>query len=116
VELGSSVGIPLIVISRSDDHATTINSILRDSGHPVHCLRVNDLATLGDQLKSAPPDMVLFFDGEADADFAAAVAAVALCTPPPPLLLVQGRVDEPGIAAAMDKGARAVRGQRRRAA
>ncbi len=108
MELGSSVGIPLIVISRSDDHATTINSILRDSGHPVHCLRVNDLATLGDQLKSAPPDMVLFFDGEADADFAAAVAAVALCTPPPPLLLVQGRVDEPGIAAAMDKGARDV--------
>jgi diguanylate cyclase (GGDEF)-like protein/PAS domain S-box-containing protein len=108
VELGSSVGIPLIVVSRSDDHATTINSILRDSGHPVHCVRVNDLATLGDQLKSGPPDLVLVFDGESDLDFAAAAAALALCTPPPPLLLVQGRVDEPGIAAAMEKGARDV--------
>jgi multidomain signaling protein FimX len=108
VELGSSVGIPLIVISRSDDHATTINSILRDSGHPVHCLRVNDLATLGEQLKSAPPEIVLFFDGEADIDFASASAAVGLCSPPPPLLLVQARVDEPGIAAAMEKGARDV--------
>lgn len=108
MELGSSVGIPLIVISRSDDHATTINSILRDSGHPVHCLRVNDLATLGEQLKSAPPELVLFFDGEADIDFAAASAAVGLCSPPPPLLLVQVRVDEPGIAAAMEKGARDV--------
>jgi len=106
VALGSSVGIPLIVISRSDDHATTVNSILRDSGHPVHCLRVNDLATLGEQLKSAPPELVLYFDGETDADFAATAAAVGLCSPPPPLLLVQGRVDEPGIAAAMDKGAR----------
>jgi len=106
VELGSSVGIPLIVISRSDDHATTINSILRDSGHPVHCLRVNDLATLGDRLKSAPPEMLLFFEGETEVDLAAASAAVALCSPPPPLLLVQGRVDESGIAAAMDKGAR----------
>ena len=108
MELGSSVGIPLIVVSRSDDHATTINSILRDSGHPVHCVRVNDLATLRDQLKSAPPDMVLVFDGESDLDFAAAAAAVALCTPPPPVLVVQGRVDEPGIAAAMEKGARDV--------
>ncbi len=108
MELGSSVGIPLIVISRSDDHATTINSILRDSGHPVHCVRVNDLASLSEQLKSAPPDLVLFFDGEADPDLTAAAAAVGLCTPPPPLLLVQGRVDEPGIAAAMEKGARDV--------
>lgn len=106
MELGSSVGIPLIVISRSDDHATTINSILRDSGHPVHCLRVNDLAALGDQVKSAPPELVLFFDGETDVDFAAAAAAVAVCSPPPPLLLVQGRIDEPGIATAMEKGAR----------
>lgn len=106
MELGSSVGIPLIVISRSDDHATTINSILRDSGHPVHCLRVSDLAALGDQLKSAPPELVLFFDGETDVDFAAAAAAVAVCSPPPPLLLVQGRVDESGIATAMEKGAR----------
>ncbi|MBL8201802.1 MAG: EAL domain-containing protein [Chromatiales bacterium] len=104
--MGSSVGIPLIVISRGDDHATTINSILRDSGHPVHCLRVNDPATLGDQLKSAPPELVLFFEGDTDVDFAAAAAAVALCAPPPPLLLVQGRVDEAGIALAMDKGAR----------
>lgn len=108
MELGSSVGIPLIVISRSDDHATTINSILRDSGHPVHCLRVNDLATLGEQLKSAPPELVLFFDGEAEVEFAAAAASVALCSPPPPLLLVHGKVDEPGIAAAMEKGARDV--------
>ena len=106
--MGSSVGIPLIVISRSDDHATTVNSILRDSGHPVHCLRVNDVATLGDQLKSAPPELLLFIEGETDADFAATAAAVALCSPPPPLLLVQAKVDESTIAAAMDKGARDV--------
>jgi len=108
VELGSSVGIPLIVISRSDDHAATINSILRDSGHPVHCLRVNDLATLGEQLKCARPELVLFFDGETEVDFAAASAAVGLCSPPPPLLLVRQQVDESGIAAAMEQGARDV--------
>jgi diguanylate cyclase (GGDEF)-like protein len=108
VELGNSVGIPLIVVSRSDDHSATINSVLRDSGHPVHCQRVNDLATLTDRLKEVPPEMVLFLDGDSDVDFASAAAAIAQCAPPPPLLLVQSQVDETGIAAAMESGARDV--------
>ncbi len=106
--LGSSVGIPLVVVSRSDDHATTINSILRDSGHPVHCLRLNDLATLGDQLKVAPPELVLYFDGDTETELAAVAAAISQCQPPPPLLVVQGHVDEAGIATAMGRGARDV--------
>ncbi|MEO8444517.1 MAG: EAL domain-containing protein [Gammaproteobacteria bacterium] len=106
--MGNSVGIPLIVISRSDDHAATINSVLRDSGHPVHCQRVNDLATLIERLNSAPPEMLLYLDGNCDVDFASAAAAVAGCTPPPPLLVVRNQVDEPGIAAAMESGARDV--------
>ncbi len=106
--MGNSVGIPLIVVSRSDDHSATINSVLRDSGHPVHCQRVNDLATLTDRLKEVPPEMVLFLDGDSDVDFASAAAAIAQCAPPPPLLLVQSQVDETGIAAAMESGARDV--------
>ncbi|MEO8225538.1 MAG: diguanylate cyclase, partial [Gammaproteobacteria bacterium] len=106
--MGNSVGIPLIVISRSDDHAATINSVLRDSGHPVHCQRVNDLATLIDRLNSTPPEMLLYLDGDCDVDFASAVAAITGCAPPPPLLVVQSQVDEPGIAAAMESGARDV--------
>ena len=108
MELGNSVGIPLIVISRSDDHATTINSVLRDSGHPVHCHRVNDLAILMEKLACAPPDLILYFDGDTDVDFAAVTASVSQCAPAPPILLVQSRVDEPGIAAAMESGARDV--------
>ena len=106
--MGNSVGIPLVVISRNDDHATTVNSVLRDSGHPVHCHRVNDLPTLSDRLSSQPPEMLLFFAGDTDAEFAAVVAAVAQCSPPPPLVMVQTLVDEPGIAAAMASGARDV--------
>jgi diguanylate cyclase (GGDEF)-like protein/PAS domain S-box-containing protein len=106
--LGNSVGIPLIVISRTDDHMTTINSTLRDSGHPVHCLRVNDLATLTERLQSQPPEILLYFDGQNEIDLPAVAAAVAQCSPPPPLLVVQGNVDEPGIATAMESGARDV--------
>ena len=106
--LGNSVGIPLIVISRSDDHATTINSILRDSGHPVHCTRVNDLATLEERLGKSPVDIILYFDGDSGLDLATTTSTINRCTPPPPILLVQARVDEAAIAAAMETGARDV--------
>ncbi len=108
MELGNSVGIPLIVISRSDDHATTINSILRDTGHPVHCTRVNDLTALEEQLAAASVELILHFDGDTDVELVAAAAAIDRCAPPPPLLLVQARVDEAVIAAAMETGARDV--------
>lgn len=103
--MGDSVGIPLIVVSRSDDHTTAINSVLRDAGHPVHCVRVNDLATLDETLKSRVPDLLLFFVGETACDLATVAASVAQCTPPPPILLVEPRVDEAVIAAAMEAGA-----------
>ncbi|MCE7902530.1 MAG: hypothetical protein DYH20_07710 [Gammaproteobacteria bacterium PRO9] len=108
MELGNSVGIPLIVISRRDDHATIINSVLRDSGHPVHCQRVNDAATLAEQLGAVPPEILLYFTGDCDIELPAVAAAVTGCQTPPPLLLVQGQVDEPAIAAAMAAGARDV--------
>lgn len=108
MELGNSVGIPLIVISRRDDHATIINSVLRDSGHPVHCQRVNDAATLAEQLGAVPPEILLYFTGDCDIELPAVTAAVTGCQTPPPLLLVQGQVDEPAIAAAMAAGARDV--------
>ena len=106
--LGNSVGIPLIVISRSDDHATTINTILRDSGHPVHCTRVNDLTLLGEQLSALNPELVLFFSGNTEVDLAAAAASIAQCGTQPPLLLVQNHVDEQNIATALEIGARDV--------
>lgn len=106
--MGNSVGIPLIVISRSDDHATTINTILRDSGHPVHCRRVNDLTLLGEQLSTQPPEIVLYFSGDTDIDLATAAASIAQCGNQPPLLLVQSQVDEQTIAIALESGARDV--------
>lgn len=108
MELGSSVGIPLIVVSRNDDHATTINSVLRDSGHPVHCTRVNDLTALTGILAATPVELVLHFDGDTDLDLATVASCINKCATPPPLIAVQSRVDEHGIAAAMECGARDV--------
>lgn len=101
-----SVGIPLIVISHSDEHNTAINSILRDSGHPVHCERINDLPTLGDRLQACPPEILLFFEGDTALAFSDVAEMVSRCPQTPPLLVVRKRVDEAAIAAAMASGAR----------
>lgn len=106
--MGSIVGIPLIVVSRSDDHANITNNVLRESGHPVHCTRVNSLSALDEATARGACELVLFFGGETDCDFAAVAALLAQRQPPPPLLLVSTRIDESAIAAAMESGARDV--------
>jgi diguanylate cyclase (GGDEF)-like protein len=106
--LGDSVGIPLIVISRSDDHVTAINSALRDAGHPVHCARVADAEGLDASLATRSPELVLLCTGETSLDAAAVTVALATRPPAPPLVIVSSHVDEPAIAAAMEAGARDV--------
>lgn len=102
------MGIPVIVISRSDEHPTLTNSILRDSGHPVHCQRVADGKAFEDALAGHKPDLVLYFAEDTGLDLAAAMAITSRIAPPPPLLVVHSRVDEDSIAAAMEYGARDV--------
>ncbi len=106
--MGSSVGIPLIVISRCDDHATAINSVLREGGHPVHCSRVNSHAAFEESLTTQGCELALYFGGETDCELAGIVAALRQRKPAPPLLLASSRVDEAAIAAAMESGARDV--------
>jgi diguanylate cyclase (GGDEF)-like protein/PAS domain S-box-containing protein len=106
--LGNSVGIPLVVVSRSDDHTTAINSALRDGGHPVHCARVNARDALEALLAQQSPELVLLFPADSDMDIAAVATLLATCSPRPPLVLVASAVDEPAIAAAMEAGARDV--------
>jgi diguanylate cyclase (GGDEF)-like protein/PAS domain S-box-containing protein len=102
------VGIPVIVAVRSDEPVTFINSALRDSGHPVHCTRVSDAASLEAAIESRTPELLLLFDRDTELDLPACVTALGRCSPPPPVVLVQERVDESAIAAAMAAGARDV--------
>lgn len=106
--MGNSVGIPLAVLSRSDEHATAINSALRDVGYPVHCERVNELDAFEALLAGQAPELVLLFPADSDLPLDLVATTLAGRTPRPPLLLVSSRVDEPAIAAAMEAGARDV--------
>ncbi|MCC5795413.1 MAG: EAL domain-containing protein [Chromatiales bacterium] len=105
--LGESVAIPLVVISQDDDHLSTINTLLRDAGHAVHCSRVEDADGLREVLRTTAPELVLLFTSVDGLEPADAVAVLEQGPPPaPPLLVVDEAADEAAIAAAMAAGAR----------
>ncbi len=106
--LGESTSVPLLVVSRHDEHLAIVNATLRQAGHAVHCQRLNCLDELGTSLAGNPPELILFFTGRSDLELPAVVAAARTCAPTPPILLVQERVDERAIAAALEAGARDV--------
>ena len=106
--LRDSVGVPLIVFSRQDDNVVAVNNILRQASHPVHCTRVDRLNDLADTLQARPPELVILFDEEPNADLAAVSEHLAGLNPSPPLLLVRSQITEQSIADAMECGARDV--------
>ena len=99
--------IPLVVLSRRQDDASTIDSALRNAGHPVHCSWVRELADLGDTLSGS--DFELLFICHEDPDEIAAVLetrgryASAL-----PVVLVKESLTEEDLTAAIELGAQDV--------
>ncbi|HUX73649.1 MAG TPA: EAL domain-containing protein [Steroidobacteraceae bacterium] len=97
--------VPLIVMTRSQDHVEAVNSTLRNAGHPVHCTWLPDAHDLGDALTQLNPQMLLVFIDELDVDLGAVMKVKAQSAPEIPVLVVREAVDEAAIAAAMALGA-----------
>ena len=100
--------VPLIVISRSQDHVEAINSSLRNAGHPVHCTGLADTADLADALTQLDPELVVIFIEDPAFDLAGTMRLLTEGAPTLPVLIVRDQVDEAQIAAAMALGARDV--------
>lgn len=100
-----SVGVPLVIFSRQDDNLSAVNNVLRQAGHPVHCLRVGLLNEFDDALRNNRPELVIYFADERPDELATVVDLLSRQNPSPPLLLVRGKVDEQTIAEAMESGA-----------
>ena len=62
--------VPMIVMTRSQDHVEAINSTLRKAGHPVHCTWLPDARDLGDALTQLNPEMLIAFIDELGIDLA----------------------------------------------
>jgi PAS domain S-box-containing protein/diguanylate cyclase (GGDEF)-like protein len=96
--------VPMIVMTRSQDHVEAINSTLRKAGHPVHCTWLPDASDLGDALTQLNPEMLIVFIDELSVDLASIMKVKQQNAPGMPVLLVRESVDEAAIAEAMGLG------------
>jgi multidomain signaling protein FimX len=97
--------VPMIVMTRSQDHVEAINSTLRKAGHPVHCTWLPDARDLSDAITQLNPEMLVAFIDELNVDLASIVNIKQQTSPDMPLLIVREQIDEAVIAEAMRIGA-----------
>jgi multidomain signaling protein FimX len=100
--------VPLIVMTRSQDHVEAINSTLRKAGHPVHCTWLPDARDLGDALTQLNPEMLIAFIDELDVDLGSIMKVKMQSAPEMPVLIARESIDEAAIADAMRMGAQDV--------
>ena len=100
--------VPMIVMTRSQDHVEAINSTLRKAGHPVHCTWLPDARDLADALTQLNPEMLIAFIDELGVELAAIMKVRQQTAPEMPVLIVREKVDEAAIAEAMHLGAQDV--------
>jgi diguanylate cyclase (GGDEF)-like protein/PAS domain S-box-containing protein len=100
--------VPMIVMTRSQDHVEAINSTLRNAGHPVHCTWLPDARDLGDALTQINPEMLIAFIEELGVDLASLMKVKQQSAPGMPVLIMREHVDEAAIADAMRLGAQDV--------
>ena len=97
--------VPMIVMTRSQDHVEAINSTLRKAGHPVHCTWLPDARDLGDALTQLNPEMLVAFTDEPGIDLGSIMKVKTQSAPEMPVLIVRENIDETAIAEAMRVGA-----------
>ncbi len=97
--------VPMIVMSRSQDHVEAINSTLRNAGHPVHCTWLPDAGDLADALIQLNPEMLVIFIDELNVDLASVMKVKLQSAPEMPVLIVREEISEEAMAEAMTLGA-----------
>jgi EAL domain-containing protein (putative c-di-GMP-specific phosphodiesterase class I)/GGDEF domain-containing protein/PAS domain-containing protein len=107
LDLAETGAIPVVVLSRQQDPVEIINSTLRNAGHPVHCLWVRDLSTLGDTLAQSSPQLIFLCTSDPD-ETAAALEARQRNATQVPALLVRDSLTEDDLAEAVGLGAQDV--------
>ena len=100
--------VPMIVMTRSQDHVEAINSTLRKAGHPVHCTWLPDARDLSDAITQLNPEMMVAFIEELGVDLGSIMKIKQQSAPEMPVLIVREQVDEAAIAEAMRLGAQDV--------
>jgi len=106
--LSEQGAVPLIVMTRSQDHVEAINSTLRNAGHPVHCTWLPDARDLSDAITQLNPELLIAFIDELGIDVSSLAKIKQQSAPEMPVVIVREQVDEAVIADAMRSGAQDV--------
>jgi diguanylate cyclase (GGDEF)-like protein/PAS domain S-box-containing protein len=106
--LSEQGAVPLIVMTRSQDHVEAINSTLRNAGHPVHCTWLPDARDLSDAITQLNPELLIAFIDELGIDLGSLIKIKQQSAPEMPVVIVREHVDEAVIADAMRSGAQDV--------
>ncbi len=103
--MNQPAAVPMIVMTRHQDHVETLNKTLRNAGHPVHLSWLPDASDLGDALTQIAPEMLVIFGDEGIVDLPVAMDFRGRFAPEVPVLIVRERIDEAVIASALGLGA-----------
>ena len=85
--------VPMIVMTRSQDHVEAVNSALRNAGHPVHCTWLPDARDLADALTQLNPEMLVAFIEELEIDLASIMKIKNASAPGIPVLVARTQVE-----------------------
>ncbi len=97
--------VPVLVLTRQQDHVESINSTLRRAGHAVHCTWLPDSTDLGDALIQINPELLVVFADERLLPLEAIAELRARSQPPVPVILVSHEVTEITTTAGLRAGA-----------
>lgn len=97
--------VPIIVVTKREEHVEAINSTLRNAGHPVHCTWLSDARDLGVTLSKIKPELLLCFSKETEAGIEDIIKTRERYAPEVPVIALESNANEDAIARAMAAGA-----------
>jgi PAS domain S-box-containing protein len=100
--------VPMLVLTRQQEHVEAINATLRQAGHAVHCTWLPDARDLPDAVIQINPEMLVVFADEALLEPDAIGSLRARTQPAVPVILVRAQCDEAAILEALRFGAQDV--------
>jgi multidomain signaling protein FimX len=103
--LSETTAVPVIVLTRSEDHAEAINRVLRNSGRASHVLRLDDAGDLAQHLADGDCELAVVFSDESDHLLLTAAAVVEAAGLDLPIISCREHVDEAAIANDIASGA-----------
>lgn len=103
--LNTQAGVPVIVLTRKQDHVEAINRSLRDARHVAHCSWLSDASELADAVVQVAPELMICFADEFTGGVTTIAATRDHAAPGLPLICIRRKVDESVITCDLDAGA-----------